>query len=354
MLSVLPLIQDDGIEVIVAAPDRGELASQLNAMRVRIEAFGCGPTGERLDRAAKTTQLLSILRRTKPDLIHANSLSMSRVVGAMRAEIETPTIGHLRDILNLSKRAIADIASNDRIIAVSRAVKCHFVESGVSESVFEVIHNGVDLERFRPRPKSGSLHRELQIAPESRFVISVGQLGMRKGVDDSIEAFSRIVHDVPDLHMLIVGERHSEKAEAVEYEVRLHEMARRDGVAGRIHFLGRRSDIPAILNEADVLLHLAHQEPLGRVLIEAAASGCCVLTTDVGGSGEIFPPKDFPSALVPDANPSEAAALLLQYLCDDDFRSRTVQQMVTRMSAYFCRQRCASEITRLYRSFWGS
>ena len=267
MLSVLPLIQNDGFELIVAAPDRGELAGQLDAMGVPVEAFGCGPMGERVDRATKTKQLLSIVRRVEPNLIHANSLSMSRVVGAMRTEIGTPTIGHIRDILNLSKRAIEDIASNDRIIAVSHAVKRHFGKLGVDESIFKVIHNGVDLDRFRPRPKNGTLRRELQIPPESRFVISIGQLGMRKGVDDSIEAFSRIVHDVPDWHMLIVGERHSEKEEAVEYEARLHELARRDGVSGRVHFLGRRSDIPTIMNEADVLLHLAHQEPLGRVLI---------------------------------------------------------------------------------------
>ena len=290
MLSVLPLIQDDGFEFIVAAPADGELASHLDSIGLRVEPFGCGPSGERIDRTTKVTQLRSIVGRTEPDLIHANSLSMSRIVGAMRSEFSSPTIGHIRDILNLSKKAIADIANNDRVIAVSHAVKHHFIGCGIPSSKIDVIHNGVDLERFRPRPKTGALHRELGISPKTKIVLSIGQLGMRKGVDDSIEAFSQVAAELPDLHMLIIGERHSEKAEAIEYEAKLHDMADRDGVAGRVHFLGRRSDVPAIMNEADVLLHLAHQEPLGRVLIEAAASSCCVLTTAVGGSCEIFPP----------------------------------------------------------------
>ena len=89
---------------------------------------------------------------------------------------------------------------------------------------------------------------------------------------------------------LIIGQRFSEKEESRQFEAGLHQ-AGAGPLAGRIHFLGVRDDIPEILNELTLLVHPARQEPLGRVLLEAAAAGVAVVATDVGGTREIFPPE---------------------------------------------------------------
>jgi len=67
---------------------------------------------------------------------------------------------------------------------------------------------------------------------------------------------------------------------------------------GRVHFLGVRNDIEQLLGELTLLVHPARQEPLGRVLLEAAASGAAIIATDVGGTAEIFPTKSDAARLV--------------------------------------------------------
>jgi glycosyltransferase involved in cell wall biosynthesis len=103
-----------------------------------------------------------------------------------------------------------------------------------------------------------------------------------------LEAARRLESPGAELHYLIVGQRHSGKAEAIEYERQLRQRAQQPPLAGRVHFLGRREDVAAILNEITLLVHAARQEPFGRVLLEAAASGVPVVAADVGGTREVF------------------------------------------------------------------
>ena len=60
------------------------------------------------------------------------------------------------------------------------------------------------------------------------------------------------------------------------------------GFGDRFHPLGERNNVPELLNEIDVLVHAARQEPFGRVLLEAAASGVPIAATDVGGTHEML------------------------------------------------------------------
>ena len=91
------------------------------------------------------------------------------------------------------------------------------------------------------------------------------------------------------MHWLIVGERTSNKDESRNFESGLRSTAAQPPLAGRVHFLGSIADVPRLMTECVLLVHAARQEPLGRVLLEAAASGLAVVATDVGGTREIFP-----------------------------------------------------------------
>jgi glycosyltransferase involved in cell wall biosynthesis len=80
--------------------------------------------------------------------------------------------------------------------------------------------------------------------------------------------------------------------------------------------LGNRNDVPFLLPECDLLVHAARQEPLGRVLLEAAATGMAIVATDVGGTREIFPAEAKAAVLVPPDDPGALATAirpLLQY-----------------------------------------
>ena len=124
--------------------------------------------------------------------------------------------------------------------------------------------------------------------PDDCVLLYVGQIGMRKGIRDLAEIFLQAAQQVAQLKLLVVGERHSTKAEAIEYEREIHEQLEASPFGQNVKWLGRREDVADLMRLSDVLLHPARQEPLGRVLLEASASALPIITTNVGGSAEIL------------------------------------------------------------------
>jgi len=82
-----------------------------------------------------------------------------------------------------------------------------------------------------------------------------------------------------------------------------------------------RDDVDRLLEELTLLVHPARQEPLGRVLLEAAACGVAVVATDVGGTREIFPEGAGAARLVPPDDPAAMAAAMEEVLRDAQLRS---------------------------------
>ena len=303
LLAVLPLIQESGWQVTAVWPGHPEAAPSSDSpatlgrslKELGVESIAL-PThdadGYRLSQQQYRDRFSEILAAQRPDAMLCNSLSTSRLCGPVAAAAKIPAAGYLRDIIKLSKKAISDINQLDRIIAVSGATKDFHVAQGMEEDKIRVIHNGVDLETFHPRLRGTEqtlqLRQSLGIDPSSKVVLYVGQIGMRKAVDVLLKSFERLVESVPDSHLLILGERHSKKQEAIEYENALIAASQLPTVAGRVHWLGRRDDVPQLMAASDLLLHPARQEPLGRVILESVASGLPVVTTLVGGSPEIL------------------------------------------------------------------
>ncbi len=320
MLATLPAVQAAGFDISVAAPGQGPLAAELRERGIDHHAWP--------EPSSRATMLPSellrgslghIVRRIQPGVVHANSLSTSRIAGPVMADAEIPSLGHLRDIVNLSRRAVADVNLHRRIAAVSHATLDFHIGQGIDAARSIVLYNGVDLNEFRPRAATGCLHRELQLPASAQFVANIGQIALRKGTPVVLHAAQQIADERADLHWLIVGARTSNKLESEMMETMLRSIASQPPLVGRVHFLGTRRDVPKILNECVVLVHAARQEPLGRVLLEAAASGVAVVATEVGGTREIFPSQD-EAVLVPPDDGAAVAAATLDLLRDEPRR----------------------------------
>jgi glycosyltransferase involved in cell wall biosynthesis len=290
MLATLDGVRRAGIDVAVIAPPEGPLAAALAARGVEVLPFRFrDAAGRRLPQGRLREQLAQRLGRRRPGLLHANSLAMGRLSGPVVADLGLPSIAHLRDIVRLSPQAVADLNRHTRLLAVSEATRRFHAACGLDPDKTHVLHNGVELDTFQPRPGSGYLHRELGLSPEIHLVGTIGQIGLRKGQDVLLGAAALLADELPHVHYVIVGRRWSDKPESRQFETELHAAAT-GALAGRVHFLGYRSDVGRILGELCLLVHPARQEPLGRALLEGAASGAAVVATDVGGTPEIFPP----------------------------------------------------------------
>ena len=314
MLATLDRVQLAGFEPTIVAPDGGNLAPMIRAKGIRhlpLESYKA--TGEREPLETIREKLALILRAEQPDLVHANSLSMSRIAGPLTRELGLVSLGHIRDIVKLSRKAMDDVGLHDRILCVSQATRDWHVDLGLDAEKTHVLFNGVDLDRFKPSRPTGSLHRELGIDPNVPLIATIGQISLRKGQSVLLEALQTLALEGRGFHLLIIGECFGRKRETQELGESLEAASHAGPLAGRLHLLGTRDDIDVCLREITMLAHPARQEPLGRVLLESAASGAPVITTDVGGTREIFPEPNQAILIPPDqpATLSDAIATLL-------------------------------------------
>jgi len=350
MLSVIDQNVEKDVEFAALAPSRGPLQNALKSRGIAHVPFDVRDAhGQRRPQGDVLAELREKLQASECDLAHANSLSMGRLTGAISQELPFPCIAHLRDILKISRAAMRDLNHNTRMVAVSEATRDFHIAQGLDPNRVQTIYNGVDCLRFQPRPDDGSLREELGLSPEDFLVLTVGQIGLRKGQDVLAEAAALLAARWPDLRYLLAGERFSEKQESRDFERRMIERFENLDGGNRLYRLGYRSDMPRLMNAADLLVHPAHQEPLGRVLLEAAASGLPIVATDVGGTREILS-HGKSALLVPPNDPQALAGAILQLACDPALRNRLAEQAREVILQKFPISRAADRLLSFWRS----
>ena len=150
----------------------------------------------------------------------------------------------------------------------------------------------------------------------------------------------------------MIGQRFSAKDESRQFEDQLHQAAA-GPLAGRVHFLSARNDVSRILNELTLLVHPARQEPLGRVLLEAAAAGVAVVATDVGGTREIFPPECEAAFLVPPGDVQAMSAAVAELLGDAARRKRLAENARRRAEDAFDLNQAVGGLLKHYEELIG-
>lgn len=350
MLATLPAVAAAGFDVHIAAPPVGSLAAELKSRGIAHVTWQTHDERcQRFPLDLLRSTLAELIHKVKPDLVHANSLSTARIAGPVAHAADIRSIGHLRDIVKLAPQAIADLNSHDRLIAVSHATRDFHVAQGLDPWKCVVVNNGVNLNEFQPRLPTSYLHQELELPPSAQLIAVIGQLGLRKATDVALSAAQQIAQQLPGVHWLIIGERTSNKDEAREFEARLASIANDPPLAGHVHFLNSRTDVPQLLAECELLVHAARQEPLGRVLLEAAASGLAIVATDVGGTREIFPSESDAAVLVPPDNPGDLAAAVSELFNDESRRKQLGAAARRRAVTAFDINDAASRIVEQYR-----
>jgi glycosyltransferase involved in cell wall biosynthesis len=313
------------VDPVVLCPAAGRWRDSLLRAGIESRAFDVRDAqGARRPRAEVLDELNAAVAALRPDLLHANSLSMGRLTGALAESLPIPCTSHLRDMLSISQAALRDLTCNARLFAVSNAVRDWYLAHGCSADKLQVLYNGVDLDEFQPPASSQprvELLRELGLPEDAFLALTIGQIGLRKGLDILARAAPGIVRQTPSAHFLIAGERYSKKPESVAFERDFIEAFAQHGLADRLHRLGYRDDVPCLLQGADLLIHPAHQEPLGRVLLEAAASGLAIVATDVGGTTEIVHHGES-AWLVPPGAPDRLAEGVTQAASNPTLRRR--------------------------------
>lgn len=296
--------------------EEGPLVAECHRRGIPVEAITIRTTTkQRVQPDVLEQQLQRLIEVHQLQLLHANSLTMGRILGTVADRLPIPTTSHVRDIMKLNRSAVEHLRQHDALFAVSHATRKHYIEQGIEGSRWHTLYNGVDCDQFQPRPASGFLRNSLGLSENDCLVAAIGQICLRKGQTVVAEAIAQLRQVNPPVHLLLIGERHSTKQESIEFDQSITQTMYDAGIGHRLHRLGRRDDVAEILKEVDILVHAARQEPLGRVLLEAAASGTPIVATDVGGTREILTHRE--SALLTGADDVQGICSAIQTLKSD-------------------------------------
>jgi glycosyltransferase involved in cell wall biosynthesis len=158
----------------------------------------------------------------------------------------------------------------------------------------QVIPNGFDLEALQPDPDSGRvLRRTLGIPEEATVLGNVARFHPMKNHAGLLAAAGELAAADPTLHLILAGTGVSPDNPALAQFG--------EGLpAGRLHLLGDRDDVPALMNAFDIFcLPSAWGEAFSNAIGEAMACGVPCVVTDVGdarelvgGTGKVVPPGD--------------------------------------------------------------
>lgn len=180
---------------------------------------------------------------------------------------------------------------------------------------YEVIPNGVDVERFNPQVEPYPEWRD----PDKVNLLFVGRLDPRKGVRDLIAAIPEVVERTEGrARLLVVGDSYLRP----QIEAEVAEQARR-----HIHFLGHvpSADLPRWYATGDIFCSPATgNESFGIVLVEAMAAGRALVCSDIPGYRTVVTPGEN-AACFPPGDVRALARTLAQLVHDAPRRARLAE-----------------------------
>jgi len=183
-------------------------------------------------------------------------------------------------------------------VAVSEAA-ASFLRRVLPAASLEIVPNGVDVGAFAQAPPRDDL-------PPGRRILWVNRLDAQKGFPVALAAFSKVLAEIPEAILVVVGEGKDREALGL-----LTEQAR-----ARVDMRGSvtNDQVPSYLEAADVFVSPAvGQESFGIALVEAMAAGRPVVATDIPGYREVVS-NGVEGLLVPPRDPEALAAGLIEVL----------------------------------------
>jgi glycosyltransferase involved in cell wall biosynthesis len=184
---------------------------------------------------------------------------------------------------NIYKKIFAFTERNcEKCIANCNAVKDQVVQQeGLVGEKIEVIYNGLDLSQFHVHINENALIEELVVDDGVPLVGMIADFNFEiKGHIYFLGAAKKILEKIPNAKFVLVGEG--------PLRPRYEEVARELRVEKNVYFLGKRTDVPAIINSLDISVLSSISEGLSNVILESMAAGKPVVATNVGGSKEMI------------------------------------------------------------------
>lgn len=272
-----------------------------------------------------------VVRQYRPDIVHAHdphALAMAAMALSFGASAPVPS-------LVASRRVDFHLGGNSfsrwkyqqvhRFIAASGAIKQILVEDGIDADRVEVVHDGIDVGKVQRLPAL-DIHSEFWLPRGVPVIANVGALVGHKGQRFLLDALPIVMQEVPDVHLVILGE--GELRPALERQVKDL------GIEKRVRMPGFREDVLQLVKSADLFVMSSVTEGLGSAVLDAMAMGLAVVGTRAGGIPEAVVHGES-GLLVPPGEPGPLAAAIARLLEDEPLRKKYGAAGAQRVAAHF-------------------
>jgi len=187
----------------------------------------------------------------------------------------------------------------------------------------QVIHNGVDIEVFKPGDKT--LLRDKMDIPGDALVLLCGAVSAK----NPIKNVSSIAKTIRNLKSLIEGRSINEKSVLDRLHVMIlggepDEFEVGEIPVHTIPFIDDPAELARFIQTADLYVHASRADTFPRALVEAQACGLPVIATDVGGVKESF--VDGETGILVPAGDKETMASALEELLIDEMKLRKMSE----------------------------
>ncbi len=206
------------------------------------------------------------------------------------------------------KRVKGTLIKADTVVSPSK-----YLQKGLTGIRSNIIHipNGLNLDGFTFKPRNS-------IKPKLVWVRALHQIYQPQM---AVQALELVKGQFPDIHLTLAGQDKKDGSREI-----IQELINNSSLELNVSWIGcvPRSEVPAILNQGDIFLNTTNYEGFGTSVLEAAACGLCIVTTNVGELPYMW--EDGVDALLVPPNDPEAMAAAIK-------RILTEPEMAARMSA---------------------
>ena len=339
--------KEAGYDVIVVTRE-GDHGSRIREAGLRLIPLDCsrGSTNP-FSECKVVARLTAIYLRERPDIVHhiamkpvvygsiaarlarvpmvINALTGMGYIFSSRSLLARLLMSTVRTMFRFLLRRGQVIVQNQDDAELVRAL-------GVNDLVV-IRGSGVDKEQFAPTPE----------APLPPVIMLASRLLWDKGVGEFVEAARVLKAEGANARFVLVGAPDAENRSSVDH-VTLNQWAEQ----GAVEWWGRRDDMPKVLAQAHIACLPSYREGVPKSLIEAAAAGLPIVTTDTPGCREIV--IDGGNGFLVPARDSKALADTLWLLINDGaLRKRMGQRGRAIVEAEFTSERVVEETLAVYR-----
>lgn len=334
LLELLKGLDTEQFEPVVLCPGEGPMAEKIRTLGITVKLWDM-PSAKSLNilrTHKKIEELTALMKDLSVDIVHTNGSRAQFYAASAIKGRRVCLLWHVREAKKdnfFYDRFLGKAA--DKIICVSNGVaKDRFGRYPIFRKKIQVIHNGVDVHNFTRDEEGRDLVRaEFDIGSGDLLLGIVGLLCSRKGHIFLFKAIEWLSDKFPNLRTLVVGE-----AIDAEYYLKLKKIVNDLNLKNKVIFAGSRKDIKDVLSALDIFVLPSQSEGFSRVLLEAMACKCPIITTDVEGNNEAIV-NGKSGVLVPFGDVAALVKSIEEVISDPDKTRKLAEEAKNRVEECF-------------------